>query len=215
MKPRIIIHNSVSLDLCVTGFDIDMGSHYGIASGFNADAHLIGSVTAKTGIEQFTPDIPAENEGDFKKPQICKKPYFVIVDSCGKMLNLLHVYRRSGYCRDIIVLISQKTPKEYLDYLEERNYDYVQVGKNKANLEESLAILSEKFGIKTILVDTGPTLSSILLDLGLADELSLIIYPMISTGKNKIFSNMKKKIILELIKQEEMSHALYVLYKVK
>jgi len=73
-------------------------------------------------------EIPVEVKADFSKPNINKKsnkPYWIIPDSQGILINLFHVFRKSGYCKDLIILVSDKTPNMYLEYLKERNYDYI------------------------------------------------------------------------------------------
>ena len=53
MLPKIIIHNSISIDGSLTNFDVNMGLHYQIAGNYKPDSHLICSNTAKTGIESY------------------------------------------------------------------------------------------------------------------------------------------------------------------
>ncbi len=215
MKPKLIVHNSVSLDLCISGFEADMMIHYSVAASFKAQAHLVGSVTAKTGVGEFG-EMAEEKEEDFKKPEGKEgKPYFVLIDTEGKMWNLLHLIRSSEYFRDAIVLVSDKTSKDYLTYLEKRSYDYIKTGKNKIDLKKALEQLSKKYKIKTIMTDTGPTLSSILFDNGLVDELSLIIVSEVVGEGQRLFQGVKKKLNLELVKQEQLGKSLHVHYKIK
>ena len=54
MPPKVITHNTVSLDGSITGFTPDMGLHYEIAGRYNPGLMLVGSRTARTGIEMFT-----------------------------------------------------------------------------------------------------------------------------------------------------------------
>jgi 2,5-diamino-6-(ribosylamino)-4(3H)-pyrimidinone 5'-phosphate reductase len=49
MLPKVIIHNSVSLDGSLVDFEPDMGLHYDIAGGFKPQAHLVGSSTVRVG----------------------------------------------------------------------------------------------------------------------------------------------------------------------
>ena len=51
--PKVIVHNSVSLDGSLTNFMPDMGLHYQIAGDYKPDAHLIGSNTVKVGVELY------------------------------------------------------------------------------------------------------------------------------------------------------------------
>ncbi len=45
MKPRVILHNAVSLDGRIEGFLPDLGLYYQLAAGFREEATLIGSET--------------------------------------------------------------------------------------------------------------------------------------------------------------------------
>jgi len=80
--------------------------------------------------------VPAEEEQDFRKPnKIADLSFWVIPDSKGMLKGVLHYCRRYEYCRDVIVLTSKKTPKEYHTYLQERKYDYYVVGEDKVLID--------------------------------------------------------------------------------
>jgi 2,5-diamino-6-(ribosylamino)-4(3H)-pyrimidinone 5'-phosphate reductase len=209
MLPKVIMHNTVSLDGALKDFQLDLGLHYQIAGQYKADAHLIGSETARTGIEMYTEDIPSEEAADFVKPNIAsedKRPYWAVVDSRGILMNLLHTFRRSGFAKDVIVFITENTPDAYRDYLEKRHYDYFVAGENKADLRRTLDILAEDYGVKTVLIDAGATLNSILLENKLIDEISLLISPIL-IGKEPLklferFDPMGEGIRLKLERNE-------------
>ncbi len=219
MSPRVIMYNSISLDGSVKDFELDVGLHYELADKVKADAHLIGSETAKTGIDIFTEQIPIEAQTDFVKPALKpedKKPIWVISDSRGKLKGLLHVYRRSCYCRDVIILVTNKTPKDYIDYLKERNYNMIVAGEEKVDFRAALDKLATLYNVKTVLTDSGGGLNSILIQEGLVDELSLLISPMI-VGKSatNLFRFVENKVNLELIRTERIrSNHLLVFYRV-
>ena len=110
MKSKVILHNQVSLNGAFLGFEVNMEKYYSILNSFHPQYILIGSNTAKSGIETYYEQIPAEVPDDFRKPSIeksDKRPYWVVPDSTGKLMGLLHTYRNAGYCKDIIVLISK------------------------------------------------------------------------------------------------------------
>ena len=69
MLPKIILHNSISVDSSLTNFEPNLGLHYQIAGKYKPDAHLIGSNTIKSGIELYGNGIPKEEKDDFKKPK--------------------------------------------------------------------------------------------------------------------------------------------------
>jgi len=206
MLPKVILHNSVSLDGSLTNFEPNMGLHYQIAGKYNADAHLIGSNTVKVGVELYGGDVPLEEKQDFAKPERSERlPYWVIPDTKGILKGLLHTCRRFEFCRDVIVLVSEETPAEYVTHLKERNYDYHIVGKKHVDLERALELLSKKYGVKTVLADTGRILGNLLLNQGFVKEISLLIHPVIvGTTSYNMFSNSNKTSKLKLCKKETL-----------
>jgi 2,5-diamino-6-(ribosylamino)-4(3H)-pyrimidinone 5'-phosphate reductase len=216
MLPEIIIHNSISLDGSLTNFDVNMELHYQIADKYNPDAHLIGSNTIRTGIKLYGNALPEERK-DFQKPKRDDNlPYWIIIDTKGKLKDLLHEVRRFEFLKDVIILISENTPKDYIDYLIDRNYDYHIVGKKKINLTKSLENLSKKYNVKTILTDTGKILGNILINQGFVNEISLLIHPVIVGEKSyNIFANIYKNIRLKLYKNEILNNEyIWLVYRI-
>jgi len=218
MKPYIILHNSISLDGSLLNFDVNMELHYQISGKYKPNAHLIGSNTIKSGIELYGNEIPKEEKKDFKKPKRNNNlPYWIIPDTKGILQGVLHTCRRFEFCKDVIVLITDKTPKEYTNYLKERDYDQYIVGKKYIDLKKSFTLLHEKYNVKTILTDTGKILGNILLNQGFVKEVSLLIHPVI-VGKNayNVFGNIKPSIKLEFSKSENYDNGyIWVVYKIK
>ncbi|UCB58931.1 MAG: RibD family protein [Thermoplasmatales archaeon] len=216
--PKIIIHNSISIDGSLTNFEQNMSLHYQIAGYYKPDVQLIGSNTIKKGIELYEDDIPREEKKDFEKQDRSKiLPYWVIIDTHGKLKGLLHTCRRFEFCKDVIILVSEKTPKNYLNYLKERNYEYHIVGKDNVNLKKALKLLSAKYKIKTILTDTGRILGNLLLNQGFVNEISLLIHPVIVGKKSyNMFSYINKNLKLKLIKKVTLENEyIWFVYKVK
>jgi 2,5-diamino-6-(ribosylamino)-4(3H)-pyrimidinone 5'-phosphate reductase len=217
-KPKVIMHNSISIDGSILGFDVNMEQHYQIANSYKADVHLIGSNTVKEGIKMFYPEIPKEEKSDFLKPNRKEDlPLWVIPDTKGILNGMHHVYRRFEWCKDIVVLISNETPRNYIEYLIERNYDYYTVGEDYVDYHQALNLLTEHYNVKTILTDTGKILNSILLNNGLVDEISLLVHPVIVGEKQyTLFSDICKNIDTKLISLEKYSDSkIWVRYKVK
>ena len=221
LMPKVIMHNSVSLDGSFTHFDVDMELHYQIASRYRVDANLIGSNTIKTGIEIYGREIPLENEADFNKPERdAALPYWIIVDTKGINQGLLHTRRSFEFCKDVIVLISQQTREDYVNYLNERHYDYLVEGNEHLDYNKALSALSTQYGIKKILVDSGTTLNGILLGRGLIDEISLLVSPiLVGTRSDTLLSHLnlqRENVNLELLTCEGLDKGLVLLrYKVK
>lgn len=207
MIPKLVIHNSISIDGSTTGFDANIEVHYKILSSYQPDAIIVGSNTAKTGTQFFCEKIPPEEESDFMKPEIHPddpRAYWLIADSKGILEGLMHVFRRSEFGKDVIVLVSEKTPEAYVNYLKERNYDFIRTGSDRVNIRQALEIANEKYGFELVVSDSGGILNSILLEHGLVEEISLILNPEI-VGKNgtNLFRTLEKSgIRLELLRNE-------------
>lgn len=217
MIPNIILHNSISLDGSLTNFDVNMELHYQIAGKYKPDAHLIGSKTIKTGIALYG-NAPPEEKNDFNKPGRDQNlPYWIIIDTKGTLQGLLHEVRRFEFCKDVIVLISKKTPEDYINYLKERNYDFRIVGKEYVNLKESLELLFNKYSIKNLLTDCGKILGNLLINQGFVKEISLLVHPVIVGYKSyNIFSDINSNIQLKLLKNEILDEGyIWSVYKVK
>jgi len=178
MRPKVIIHSMIGIDGRLTGFEVDMDLYYGTASELGYDAALVGSNTVLAAI----PEVPPEEENDrVKKTGHDSSPYLVLVDSKGAVRSQ-HVFRRLPYIREIIVLVSRSTPGEYLDWLRERQYDIIISGDDRVDLEEALSVLGERYGIGKVRTDSGDILNSRLVEMGLVDEISLLIAPYIVGG---------------------------------
>lgn len=194
-KPEVIMHNSISLDGRVTGFEVDMGLHYGIVGSYAADVYCAGSNTAKTGIFMHSSEAPPETPEDFRRPErSAGLSWWVVPDTRGVLKGLLHVLRRFEYCRDVIVLVSETTGADYIEYLDERGYDHVLCGQDRVDFGRAFAVLAERYGVKRVLVDSGPTLGGVLLKAGLIDEISLLVHPVFAgTGAPGLFDGLGAK----------------------
>ena len=223
MKSKIILHNQVSLNGAFLGFEVDMEKYYSILNSFHPQYILIGSNTAKSGIETYYEKVPSEAPDDFRKPSIeksDKRPYWVVPDSRGKLMGLLHTYRNAGYCKDIIVLISRNTNEEYKQYLHERHYDFISAGYNKVDLVNCLQKLEGKYGPGTIVTDCGRILAKKIFELNLVSEISLILSPQLSKKKYEpLLYNLDipKTIDLKLVSvkklDQDLVHFKYTLLK--
>jgi 2,5-diamino-6-(ribosylamino)-4(3H)-pyrimidinone 5'-phosphate reductase len=175
MLPKVIIHNAVSADGCITGFPVDLGQYYGLAMGMEEDATLVGCDTMLTAGDE----VPEENESAFEPPEIDPdddSPLLVIPDSRGR-LKSWHHWREQPYWSRMVALCSEKTPKKHLRYLEKRHVDRIVAGNKKVDLAAALEELRGRYKVRKVRVDSGGTLNGILLRAGLVDEVSLLVHP--------------------------------------
>jgi 2,5-diamino-6-(ribosylamino)-4(3H)-pyrimidinone 5'-phosphate reductase len=218
MLPKVIVHNSVSLDNSLINFEVNMGLHYTIARGYKPDIHLIGSHTVRAGVELYGGKVPPEERKDFERPQKDKSmPYWVIPDTKGALKGLLHMCRGFEFCKDVILLISEETPKGYRAYLEERNYGYHVVGKKHVDLGKSLELLFKEYNAKTVLTDAGRILVNLLINQEFVSEISLLVHPVIVGYKGyTIFGGIDRTINLKLHKKERLEKGcVWLVYKVE
>ena len=198
MKPKIVMLTQTSLDGRIKGFD-NPEVYYQVAGEIHSDAVLFGSNTVFTAFEEY----PAETEADFAKTIISPedpRPIGVIPDSRGILRNL-HCLRNLGYLKEIVILVSTATPKEYLNYLEERNYPYIVSGDDHVNYGEAFQLLHERYGCTCMRTDSGGELTNILLENGFIEEINLVISPCLVGNKEKyLFESLRlpEKVILEL-----------------
>jgi 2,5-diamino-6-(ribosylamino)-4(3H)-pyrimidinone 5'-phosphate reductase len=100
-------------------------------------------------------------------------------------------------------LVSESTDKSYLDYLKEREYDFVVAGEKQIDLKKSFDVLSDRYETNTVLVDSGRGLTNAMLNQGLVDEISLLVLPVIVGEKSEnLFSNITKQVKLTELKEE-------------
>jgi 2,5-diamino-6-(ribosylamino)-4(3H)-pyrimidinone 5'-phosphate reductase len=113
--------------------------------------------------------------------------------------------------------VSQKTPKRYLRYLDERRYEYHCIGRDAVDLRQALNLLFEEYHARTILTDTGRILGNLLLDQGLVDEISLLVHPVLVGKKSYgMFQDLEKKCSVTLMKSERLEQQyIWLLYQVK
>ena len=191
MIPLVILYNAVSLDGKITGFDADVELYYELASKWDVDAVLMGSNTVLAGFGVKAGQTVPEAEDAFQpreKDPDDKRPLLVVPDSRGQ-IRVWSEILKMPYINDVLVLCSRSTPREYLDFLDERYIDYLVVGYQQVDLENALEELNTKFGVKRVRVDSGGVLNGILLSQGLADEIHLLIHPELvgGTTPNSIF----------------------------
>lgn len=183
MFPRVIVFNGVSLDarLDFGSGKIDMGLYYQLAASWNADAMLSGSNTLLAAIppemtddqETYTP--PAEYHP-------LAVPLLVVVDSRGR-IRRWNYFCSQPFWRKIVVLCSSRTPQEYIDSLAKWRIEAIVAGDEHVDYRAAFLELNQRFGVKTLRVDSGGELNGVLLRAGLVDEVSVLLDPCLVGGE--------------------------------
>lgn len=218
MRPHVVVHNTVSLDGSIDGFEIDLYLHYGLVPALGTDATLVGSKTSRTGIELFG-ELTEETAEDRRRPDDPArqdKPLWFVPDSGGILQGYLHALRRSEFCRDVVVFASRRTPAAYLEYLRERDYDHHVLGEERVDLAAALELIGDRYGARRVLVDSGPELVGALFARGLVDQLSLAVAPAIAgAGGRRLFGGLGSPVPLTLVRQGEQQGHVTLLYDVE
>ena len=179
-RPRVTIHSLVSADGRLDGFPAAVGTYYDVAARLPHQAVLSGSGTmaaaaAEAGIDLTIDDPPASR--DREPPD--DRPWLAVVDSGGR-LRRVEWLRSTGLWRDVLMLCSASTPDAQLERLRRSAVEYVVVGSSRVDLAAGLGILADRYGVRDVRVDAGPSLGGALLRAGLVDAISLILAPWLA-----------------------------------
>lgn len=191
MIPRVILYNAISLDGQTVGFTPELGQFYGLLSTWNEDAILAGSDTMLAGGNEVPDDSREPLHNDEKKPETA--PLLFIVDSRGRV-RCWNYLRNQPYWRGAVALCSGSTPEEYLEYLKNHNVDTIIAGGRKVDIKTALHQMSEKYGVKTVRVESGGVLNGVLLRASLVDEVSVLVYPVLvgSAAGHNFFHSLRR-----------------------
>lgn len=177
-RPRVVVHNTVSLDSRLTGFPVDLSLHYEIAGSIPHDAVLTGSGTLLAAARAEGVDLSGEDP-DAPAPGVAaddQRPWLVVVDSRGRLSRLAWL-RGQPYWRDVLVLCSQATPVEHVDRLRRHRVEHVVAGTDRVDPSAALRTLVDRYHVTAVRVDAGGTLNGQLLATGLVDELDIVVAP--------------------------------------
>ena len=186
--PRLTVYNEISVDGRIEGFAGDGIRYYRRGFRWHSDAILMGSVTA---LSFGAPETAAETIGPgpridpvpvapgFEDVVHVPRPLLVVVDSRGRVRNWRHAQAQPWY-RSCVALVSERTPREYVDHLARRGVEHVRAGEDRVDLPAALDQLHERFGVESARTDGGGALTGALLSAGVVDDLVVIVEPVLS-----------------------------------
>jgi 2,5-diamino-6-(ribosylamino)-4(3H)-pyrimidinone 5'-phosphate reductase len=202
-RPRVVVHASISVDGAMTGFMPDLGAHYAAAAAIPAQARLIGSRTMTTGLDMFGGPHAQPAGEDIPRADDPALPYWVLVDGGGALQGRLHEVRRYPGVREVLVLVTRRTPEAYLNDLAEHGYPSHVSGEEHVDLAAALAWLRQERSVSQVMVDSGPTLTSVLLAQGLVDEVHALIHPVVvGASGRRLFGETDEPAHLRLLEHE-------------
>lgn len=158
-----------------------------IGHELGTDAWMYGKNTLRaafsekfdTDSDPVAPDTPAVFVGERRSERM-----FIVADPEADIYFTSSVLKGDN----ILVIVGRNATEEYLAHLREKRISYVIVS-DATDLREGLGTVGREFGIRSVSVQGGGILNGALLADGLADELSLVIYPGIDglSGISSIF----------------------------
>ena len=145
-----------------------------------ADAVLVGHSTLKR--DNVRLGLP---QADLREARIERGqmpyPIRVIVSNEGKIDNRLNIFQSD--ISPIIIFSTRRMPPQYRQAL--RQKATLHLGKAEhVDLAAMLRILREKYKVRTVACEGGPTLFRALLERGLVDQLNLTVAPYMFGGAN-------------------------------
>ncbi len=187
-RPRVIIHNLISLDGRLDGFPADAGLYYELVARLPHQAVLTGSGTmlaaaASQHIDLSGEDTEASQGTATAVPAAVRdtRPLLVIVDSKGKLTRYAWL-REQPFWRDVLVLCSSTTPASHLDRLRLHHVAHVVIGDDRVDLPAALRQLAERHHVAAVRVDAGGGLNGALLRARLVGEVSVVIAPYLAAS---------------------------------
>jgi 2,5-diamino-6-(ribosylamino)-4(3H)-pyrimidinone 5'-phosphate reductase len=186
----------ITLDAGYVSGLLDVDLYYEAGYKLGAGVVMVGADSMLEGLEGFG-QAPCDETRPEQKRNDCDLPWLAITDSHARLMGKLGHYRNMEYIRDVLMLVSKATPKEYVDYLEKNSYEYYVVGDDRCDLAEGLEQLYLYHQSELVRVDAVGGLAVALLNEGLADELCVIHAPyLLKSPSLKAFEGLLKDVRL-------------------
>lgn len=179
------------IDSGVKGIDI-LGDYYELYSKteklLKPDAWMCGRVTA----EMFTSEVGTQlsepdesiDSSDFVS-SFSEKNFFVAIDTKGLLRweNDILTFG-DGSMHQIIHVVTEETPKNFLSYLKKKNISYIFGGKSEVNFSLVFKKLKELFDVKVCVLEGGGLINGSVIEQDLVDEISLLVTPIVLNRTN-------------------------------
>ena len=145
-----------------------------------ADAVLVGHSTLKR--DNVRLGLP---QADLREARIERGqmpyPIRVIVSNEGRIDNRLNIFQSD--ISPIIIFSTRRMPPQYRQALQQKATLHLSKAEH-VDLAAMLRILREKYKVRTVACEGGPTLFRALLERGLVDQLNLTVAPYMFGGAN-------------------------------
>jgi Pyrimidine reductase, riboflavin biosynthesis len=197
MKPYIICHMMASvdgrIDCAMTSKINGVGDYYKTLDALDAPTTVSGRITATLEMAEQGFYIPKDKTA-IGKTAFHKAAdddgYTVIADNKGRLK--FNDAELDG--QPLLLIVSEKAPKEYLSYLEHLGISWIACGKERTDLKQAVEIMNTEFGVERMVVVGGPHINGAFLSSGILDEVSVLYGPAIDgrEGMAGVFDGLPK-----------------------
>ena len=163
------------IDCAMTEQIDDTNNYYDALDSLQCNATLEGRVTLSMHYAEkgkFAPTKPYEAAGKQVYKAKESAQYAVGVDTLGTLLWGDDV--EAQFSRPLIMVLSEKTSQEYLEYLKQKGISYITTGAESIDLADAVNTLNEQFGVQRLAVVGGGHINGAFLEAGLLDEVSMM-----------------------------------------
>jgi 2,5-diamino-6-(ribosylamino)-4(3H)-pyrimidinone 5'-phosphate reductase len=170
MRPQVVAQVAVSLDGVTSGFDVDLARFYALATLWQEDVTLVDAdtIVAQENDVRAAPRRGLRADG----------PLLAVVDDRARVRSWESL-RELGYWSDVLALYADQTPARPLDATTRE----LITGYECVDLAEVLEVLGRR-GVRTVRVESSGALVRSCLALGLIDELTLLVHPVVVGGES-------------------------------
>lgn len=162
------------IDCAMTSKLPGVNDYYTTLDEINVPTTISGRVTAELELAQ-PGEFYAKNAESYGKEGFSKKAdaagYEVVIDTNGRLLWP----DAAGMAKPYLIVTSEKVSKEYLAYLDGQHISWIACGEEHVDLVRASEILAEEFGVERLGVVGGPKINTAFLEVGLLDEISLLV----------------------------------------
>ena len=163
-QPHVVVHAAVSVDGATGGFEPDVERFYELAREFDEDITLTG---ADTILAQSRTLATAPRPGP-----TADGPLLAVVDG-RRRVSQWDALRECGHWSDVVALRAAAHPRvSPTEPVRE-----LVAGVWQVDLSVALADLTSEHAAQVVRVDSGGSLTGVLLGAGLVDEVSLLVHP--------------------------------------
>lgn len=109
-----------------------------------------------------------------------------VIDTNGKLRWKENTIKFSNVDHkiNIVIIVTQDTPIEYLSYLQEKQISYIFGGIKKLDFVQLFKKIKKEFGIPRLLLEGGGILNGSIMQENLIDEISLLLLPIVVNRVN-------------------------------